>query len=272
MPEVVEIDFLKNEVKNILKNKKVTEAFINKEVISNITSSLFNEELKGKTLLNTRRYGKILIIDFSKDTSLMIHFLLTGFLKTVNKSESYVAQAGIIFEDGIALTVNGIMAGGFIRLLKKSEIQNDESIKKLGIDVLGKDFDYECFSCIIKENEKITIKEILINQEIIAGLGNAYSDEILFNANVYPARKCSSLRKTEIEKIYKSIFQIIEEAKGYGGASELGFTHLDGSKGSFHKHFKVHKREGLNCIVCGTKINTIKIKGRTSYYCPTCQR
>ncbi len=272
MPEVVEIDFLKDEVKNILKNKRVAEAFINKEVISNVTSSQFNEELKGKTLLDTGRYGKILIIDFSMDTSLIIHFLLTGFLKTTGKNESYIAQAGIIFEDGIALTINGIMAGGFIRLHKKSDIQSDESIKRLGIDVLNKEFNYECFHSIIKKNEKITIKEILINQEIIAGLGNAYSDEILFNANVYPARKCSSLHRMEIEKLYQSIFQTIEEAKAFGGASELGFVHLDGSKGSFHKHFKVHKREGMNCAVCGAKINTVKIKGRTSYYCPICQR
>jgi len=111
-----------------------------------------------------------------------------------------------------------------------------------------------------------------MNQEIIAGLGNAYSDEILFNSKIHPKRKCGTLLETDSREIYDSIFAIIEKSKRCGGASELSFVHLSGTKGEFHKHFNVHKKEREKCPVCGSLIQSVTVGGRTSYFCPKCRR
>lgn len=272
MPEVVEIEFLRKEIQDSLKGKKVVSAFINKEAISNASSSVFNEKLKDSTLINTMRFGKILGIEFSNNFSVIVHFLLTGFIKLQILNKDINSQAGIIFEDKNVLTFNGIMKGGFIRIYKSNEILNDDTIKKQGIDVLDKSFTLNKFEEIIHSNQKKQIKEILIDQKIIAGLGNAYSDEILFLSKILPTRTCVSLKKTEIELLYNSIYAIINEATKFGGASELGFLHLDGSKGTYQNHFKVHKKEGECCSICGMKIKAIKFKSRTSYYCQNCQK
>lgn len=272
MPEVVEIEFLKKEIQSSLKGKKVFGAFINKKEISNVSSSYFNEKLKDSTLIDTARFGKILGIEFSNNFTVIVHFLLTGFVKLQTSESNAQSQAGIIFEDKKMLAFNGIMKGGFIRIYNSNEILKDDTIKKQGIDVLDQNFTINKFKEIIYSNQKKKIKEILIDQEIIAGLGNAYSDEILFISKILPIRTCSSLKETEIESLYNSIHTIINEATKFGGASELGFVHLDGLKGTYHKYFKVHKREGECCSICGAKIKTIKLKSRTSYYCENCQK
>ncbi len=272
MPEAIEIEILKEEIFNILSGKKVKYAFLNKTSLSNVNSTQFNAHLMGKKLIGTRRIGKVLIIDFSTSISLLIHFLLTGYLKLENEEEAKNRQAGIVLEDGITLTFNGIMIGGFIKVCISSLVLNDPVIKNLGPDVLSEYLNINLFSEIIKANGKFLIKEVLIDQSKIAGLGNAYSDEILFQAQVHPKRKCNSLKTEEIGKILNSIRKVLNEAKSFGGASELSFIHLDGTRGSFHEHFKVHKREGKKCYTCNNFIKMEKIKGRSTYFCPTCQK
>jgi len=271
MPEVVEIEFLKNEVASTLSNKEVAGATLLNEKISNLKGAEFENILVGKTLLSTDRHGKILILNFSSDYRLLIHFLITGYMKLITEEENK-AQAVLKFNDGNTLGIFGIMKPGFIKIYKAKDLKEIEEIKELGVDVLSKEFTFEKFKQILEENAKKSIKDILISQEIIAGLGNAYSDEILFESKIHPKRKAKELKEEEKEILFKNIFKIIEEGKKYGGASELSFVHLDGRKGEFHKHFKVHKREGEKCLVCGTSIETISIGGRTSYFCPNCQR
>ncbi|BAL80969.1 Fpg/Nei family DNA glycosylase [Caldisericum exile] len=272
MPEVIEVNFLKDEIASTFIGKKVVEAILNNEKISNVCKNEFEKELKDEVLKDVARHGKVLILKFSNYKYLLIHFLLTGYLRLIDDSEKEKAQAYLKFDNGKSIGIFGIMSNGFIHLHETKNINNLDEIKELGIDVLDEKFTLENFKKIILKNGTKRIKDILLDQSIIAGLGNAYSDEILFVSKVNPKRKGGYLSEDEIESIYKNIFFVLEKSKKYGGASELSFVHLDGSKGHFHEHFLVHKREGEKCPICGTPIETTKIGGRTSYFCPKCQR
>lgn len=272
MPEVVEVNFLKEEIASAFQGRRVVEAILNNEKISNVDRKTFEKELKNETLIGTGRHGKVLILKFSDNKFLLIHFLLTGFLRLIDSNEKEKAQAYLAFDNQKSIGIFGIMSNGYVNFHRNKNVEETEEIKELGIDILDKSFDINKFKVILEANKNRTIKDVLLDQNIIAGLGNAYSDEILFQAKIHPKRKIKELTEKEIENIYKSIFEIIEKAQHYGGASELSFVHIDGTKGSFHEHFLVHKREGENCYICGTPIKMIKVGGRSSYFCPYCQR
>ncbi len=272
MPEIVEIEILRKESSERLKGKKVKEIVVNKESLLNISGEELSPLLKGKVFSGARRKGKILILDFSGGISLAIHFLLTGYMRLLKKCDKEKVQVGILFEDGECLAINGIMRGGFVKALKSSEVFNDPAIKKTGIDAMSPELTAEKLLEIFEKYKKKKVKQVLMDQSVIAGIGNAYSDEILFRAGILPTRKCGEIGKEEAEKIVSSMREVFEEAEKYGGASELTFVHLDGKKGEYHKHFRVHKRAGEPCLVCGTPIETVKINGRSAYFCPKCQK
>lgn len=271
MPEVIEVDFLREEVSNLLKGKEICEVSLKKASLSNMSEVNFSDILKGKHITGARRKGKVLIIDLSGGFSILIHFLLTGFMRIYKEYPNDI-QVSIRFCDDICLGIGGIMMGGFIKVVPSESIFTEEGVKELGIDVLDPCFTAEKFAQIVRLNRNKRIKAVLMDQHIIAGLGNAYSDEILFQARVRPDRKCSTLRDEEILAIYKSIGKVFEESRSYGGESELSFVHLDGRRGEFHEHFKVHKQENKDCPECGGKIVVMKIGGRGSYFCPNCQK
>jgi len=272
MPEVVEVNFLKDEIASAFLGKRLVEAALNNEKISNVSKEKFSKELEGETLEQVGRHGKVLILKFTNDKYLLLHFLLTGFLRLIEEAEKEKAQAYLTFDNGQSIGIFGIMSNGFLNYHKTKNIKDVDEIKQLGVDVLSEDFNIKKFKEILNEFKNKSIKDILLDQSIIAGLGNAYSDEILFESKIHPKRKAKDLTDKEIDTIYKKIFEVLDKAKKYGGASELSFVHLDGTKGHFHEHFIVHKKEGENCPVCGNPIEVIKIGGRSSYYCPHCQR
>jgi formamidopyrimidine-DNA glycosylase len=272
MPEVIEVDFLRKEVEQLLIGKTVLKGILLKESLSNLNALQFSEILRGKKIIGARRKGKVLIIDFSNGVSLLIHFLLTGFARYYEKCVDINYQAVFYFVEGGCLLISGIMMGGFVKIAQTNRVFEEDGLKELGIDVLSSDFTLEKFKQIVRSSKRKSIKEVLIDQHIIAGIGNAYSDEILFEAKVLPFKKCKDLNSLEIENIFNAKDKVFKRAIAFGGESELSFVHLNGEKGEFHKHFNVHKREGEPCLICGTPIIMKKIGGRSSYYCPNCQK
>ena len=272
MPEIVEIEILRKETQELLKGIEIKGVVINKEAILNMSGREFSRFAVGEKIENARRKGKVLIVDLSNGYSIAIHFLLTGFMKVVDECEKEKVQVGFLLSNGKCLYIGGIMRGGFVKILKSNKVFEDESLKKLGIDAMSPNFTLDTFNKILVRNGKKKIKQILMDQTLIAGIGNAYSDEILFRAGVRPDRKALSLNKEEIKKIFSSIPEVFKESESFGGESELTFVHLNGKKGEFQKHFKVHKRAGKLCPGCEGTVQMIKINGRSSYYCPECQK
>jgi formamidopyrimidine-DNA glycosylase len=272
MPEIVEIEFLRREVIEQLKGRTIKKVIVNKDSLLNVSREQFSLLVSGKQIVNARRKGKVLIIDLSEEISLVIHFLLTGFMRLTKPCDEDKVQIGFILDDDNCLAINGIMRGGFVKVLKSSKVFDDPALKKLGIDAMSPEFTKEELKKILLKNGKKKIKQILMDQSLIAGIGNAYSDEILFRAGILPMRKASTLTESEINKLFSAFSEVFADSEKYGGASELTFVHLDGKKGEAHKHFLVHKRAGEKCVNCNSIVEVTKINGRSAYFCPKCQK
>jgi len=156
-----------------------------------------------------------------------------------------------------------------VELLTKEELEKE--LKEIGPEPLEKNFTFEKFQECLK-NKKGKIKQVLMDQKVIAGIGNIYSDEILWQAKIHPFKDVSLLTKNELEKIFLAIKEILPKAIKLGGESIADFRRPSGERGYFDLERKVYQREEEKCFRCGTKIKRLKLAGRSAHYCPNCQK
>jgi formamidopyrimidine-DNA glycosylase len=158
-----------------------------------------------------------------------------------------------------------------VELQKTEELLNAKEFKNLGPEPLDKKFTFEKFLEILK-NKKGRIKQVLMNPEVIAGIGNIYASEILWYAKIYPEKNVADLTKKELKLLYQSIIKVLKLGVKLGGESFSDYRKPDGTKGDFDTERRVYKREGQICRRCGTKIKRIKFGGRSAFFCPNCQK
>jgi Formamidopyrimidine-DNA glycosylase len=154
-------------------------------------------------------------------------------LRLIEEAEKEKAQAYLTFDNGQSIGIFGIMSNGFLNYHKTKNIKDVDEIKQLGVDVLSEDFNIKKFKEILNEFKNKSIKDILLDQSIIAGLGNAYSDEILFESKIHPKRKAKDLTDKEIGTIYKKIFEVLNKAKNTEEQASYLSSTLMGLKGIF---------------------------------------
>jgi len=245
------------------------------------------QKIIGQKVLEIERRAKILIWRL-ENCYLLIHLKMTGQLIFVPKQSEKWFVGGhpdkaytddlphkhthIIIEfDNGTLYFNDLRKFGWIRLVDTVD-QVKPHIASLGPEYDWPEFTLEYFQKKLSQRAKSTIKQALLDQTILAGLGNIYADETLFCAKVRPRRATSSLTTDEIEVIYKCIPKILQLSLKHGGTSSQHYRKHDGSKGTFLEIANVYKREGQPCKVCGIPIERIKIAGRSSHFCPHCQK
>lgn len=228
-----------------------------------LAQKIIGKKLEGKEVVDVRRRAKLLIIDFDDGSALVFHLKLTGqviFEAQPNKWTRRVFH----FDDGSWLVFNDARKFGWWKKLKSTR-QLEE---KFGPEPLTLGF--EEFKTILKKRPKAKIKTLLMDQGLIAGLGNIYSDEILFSAAVQPSRTVITLTNDEIKKIFEKMGKILNAAISHQGSSVEFYVNACGEQGSYVKYHKVYHKE--KCPVCGTEIKKIKIGGRTAHFCPSCQK
>ena len=243
--------------------------------------------LKGQKVLEIARRAKILIIKLT-NSYLIIHLKMTGQLIFVpNIGEDWVVgghpdkaytadlphkHTHIIFTfDNGRLYFNDLRKFGWVKLLDE-EAELEPYLTDLGVEYTWPEYTLDYFTRKLARRKSITIKQALLDQSLVAGVGNIYADESLFCARISPLRKVSSLTPKEIAKLYDCIPQVFTLSLEHGGTSSQHYRRHDGSKGKFLEIANVYKREGLPCKVCGTPIERVKISGRSSHYCPHCQK
>ena len=250
----------------------------------------FRKEIKGKKILNIRRRGKNILFDLSGNKTLLIHQKLTGHLLLgkweLEKGEWEAKIPGplaedpmnkflhLIFwlDDGRQLALSDLRKFAKVELWDKESLEKSEEMKNLGPEPLEKDFTFEKFKEVLSKKKKGKIKQVLMDQEVIAGLGNIYSDEILWKAKIHPFKDISKLSEEELEGIYQAMEEILKKAINAKGESISDFRRITGEKGGFDPLRKVYRREGEKCPRCGSIIKRIKIGGRSAHFCPTCQK
>ena len=282
MPELPEVETIRKGLERVLIRQKINSVDVRVKKLFNGNS----EELKNQTITEINRRAKILIIRLSNSV-LLIHLKMTGQLIYVPKIGKPVIgghpdkvysmnlphkHSHIIFElSKGTLFYNDLRKFGWIKMFPDLESAK-EHFSKLGTEYTWPEYTLKYLKEKLAKRQNITIKQALLEQSLVAGIGNIYADETLFITNIRPTRKVSSLNPTEIKKIYITIPKVFNLSLKHGGTSAKDYIQPDGKMGTYLKVANVYKREGEPCKVCGEPIERIKISGRSSHYCPRCQK
>lgn len=248
-----------------------------------------SDNIIGGTFTTIRRYGKGLVIDVDNGYSLAIHVKMTGqlvFKKQVfppvnmhvssDKTEVLPNKwTHVIFslkkqDEGADLFYNDIRQFGWIKVVKTSKISELPFFKSIGPEPL-KDLSLLLFSKIVKKS-KVSIKQLIMDQGKMAGVGNIYANDALWEAMIHPLRSASTLTDIEIQNLFLSIENVLTEGIERGGASEMNYINVSGGKGSYQEVFRVYKKDKKHCIRCNDIIIRIAIGGRGTFFCQTCQK
>ena len=291
MPELPEVETIRRGLKGFITSKKL----LNTEILC---AKSFQGTPTTGTVVNTRRFGKALIIDLDNGQSLLIHLRMTGQLIYDNAtiaatsasgplqsgnrfaaghpSENFVAnlpnkQTRVILTfDGGTLYFNDQRKFGFIKVLPTAEVENDAFIKKLAPEPWQMSTDDFCAR--LERHKNSLIKATILDQTIICGLGNIYADEALFAAGIHPATRSGHLSREDAERLLLSARAVMEKSIASGGSTMATYVKADGSRGDYLDKFaQVFHREGQPCPRCGTKIVKIRVAGRGTHLCPKCQ-
>ena len=270
MPELPEVKTVANYLKKNLLNKKVTNVKIiyDKTIDSN---SLEMNLLIGKTLKNISTKGKYIIFDF-KEYFLISHLRMEGkyFIKDIK--EPIIKHEHVIIEfDKLSLRYHDTRKFGRMQLIYQKDIAKVKGLNTLGPEPWDSEMTNEYLLNKLK-NKRLAIKSILLDQTIIAGLGNIYADEVLFKTRISPLRLGKDIKAKEIELIINSSAEILSEATLKGGTSIYSYTSALGVQGNYQNELKVHFRAKQKCYSCDQLIKKIKVGGRGTYYCSKCQK
>lgn len=222
------------------------------------------------------RLGKYILIPTNKENVLLIHLGMSGQIKIQNKKYEKTKHdhINIVVKTECDLTYNITYNDprrfGFIDLFKKKNIHKHFLLNKLGVEALGRELTVSNLKPLFI-NRKKSIKNTLIDQTVIAGIGNIYASEILYKAKIHPFRSTNSLSETDLESIIKACRFILKKAIKLGGTTIKNHAQPDGKLGYFKQKLKVYGREGKKCFICKNKILNNSIANRSTYYCDYCQ-
>ncbi|KXS49479.1 MAG: formamidopyrimidine-DNA glycosylase [Halanaerobium sp. 4-GBenrich] len=276
MPELPEVETVVKGLRPLIKDRRVTAVEIReKNMIAYPENNIdeFKESLIGSKIEAINRRGKYIIIELNNEKNMVIHLRMTGKLLVKEVEEFRDKHTHVIFSlnDGQEIRFNNIRKFGRVYLIDKNHPEQAGGLSDLGPEPLSEDLTLTDFKKLFK-NRRALMKSLLLNQHFVAGIGNIYADEILFLSGVRPDRTADTLTEDEKEKIYHNMRHILKKGIIYGGTSFSDYVNAFGEKGSFQEELKVHQREGEECYSCGTKINKIKVSGRSTYFCPKCQK
>ena len=286
MPELPEVEIVRRSLDKKIRNKKVKKVIIrNKNLRIKITNR-FKKFLENKTVIKVLRFSKYLIIYLSNNKFCLIHLGMSGTIHFIDlKNKKNFTNLNFynspflpnkhnhieIFFDKFRIIYNDPRRFGFFQIIKTSDNLRKRFLH-LGPEPFDKKFNIDYFQNFIREKNK-NIKNLLIDQNFVSGIGNIYVSEILFLSKIDPIKKIKFLKKKECNQIILSSKKILLKAIKKGGSSIRDFKNTEGSKGSFQDSFKVYQRENLNCkrIGCKGKIIKIVIVNRSTFFCNSCQ-
>jgi len=281
MPELPEVETIKIKLQRFLIGHNIVDIKVN--WIKTFPKD--TEVIIGSTVSTIRRFGKVLVIDFENGYSLVIHIKMTGQLiyrgpnLNTESSLSKKVYGGIpgkhthvIFNldrSGI-LYYNDMRKFGWMKVVKSDELRSIALLKSMGPEPLGS-LTLEIFREILNKNKK-SVKETIMDQTKIGGIGNIYANDALYLAKIHPTRKANSLTEDESKLLLHSLEEVLKRGISKGGASENSYVTPDGTEGNYQDIALVYGKKGGECKNCGSIIERITLGGRGTFYCNTCQK
>lgn len=274
MPELPEVETIKKTLKRFVVGKEINNITIHwPNIIKHPDDSVhFSQLLTGQTILDIKRKGKFLIFEL-EDYVLVSHLRMEGKYSVEDQKEPIKKHTHVIFSftNGEELRYNDVRKFGTMHVFPKGEELTVQPLVKLGPDPFDDDFTLDYFYKKLKKTDRV-IKVALLDQTIVAGLGNIYVDETLFKAGVHPLKKSSALTKKEAEAIKDQAIQTLAEAIKQGGTTIRSYVNGQGEMGMFQQELFVYGQENQPCKNCGEPIEKMKISGRGTHICNHCQK
>ena len=283
MPELPEVETVRRGLEPVMTGAQIAHAQVNRPDLRWPFPPRMAERLTGARVLALRRRSKYILADLSTGESLLIHLGMSGRILITGapvgqfhhdhpapeKHDHVVLQ----MEGGARVTFNDARRFGAMDLLETANAERHPLLAVLGPEPLGNGFDEDWLIARLR-GKRSPIKSALLDQHVVAGLGNIYVCEVLFRAGIAPARLAGDLSAATVAGLVPLIRQVLEEAIEAGGSSLKDYRQADGELGYFQHNFRVYGREGQICATpgCGATIGRITQSGRSSFFCPNCQQ
>jgi formamidopyrimidine-DNA glycosylase len=288
MPELPEVEVVKKSLENKLKNLTIKRVLINNNRLRYKINNRQFYKIKGQKIISIKRRSKYLLINLNQNLTILAHLGMTGkffiiekdnkkhktsFYYSIKKNNSKHDHLTLYLNKGFKLIYNDVRKFGFLKILNTRNILTSDHLQFLGPEPLTNEFD---LNYVIKyiANKKIAIKNLLMDQKFVSGLGNIYCNEILFLCKLNPLRTIQKISKKELINIIKYTKKILKKSIIQGGSSIKNFANTDGKNGNFQQKFNVYNREKSKCNrkKCLGIIQKIYTSNRSSFFCSRCQK
>ncbi|MCA9323648.1 bifunctional DNA-formamidopyrimidine glycosylase/DNA-(apurinic or apyrimidinic site) lyase [Candidatus Saccharibacteria bacterium] len=286
MPELPEVETVRRGLEKLIVGKTIKNVHHDTEKSFPNDPVVVSEFLVGAKVVSVGRRAKVLLIDMDSDYTLMVHLKMTGQLVFVGEerfgaghpNESLVGslpdkstRVTIMFEDGSHLYFNDQRKFGWMKLLPTSLVVEEPFMKKVGPEPLDVSFTDIIFIQRIRKRANTSIKAALLDQTVLAGVGNIYADESLWGARIHPEEMVKDIDDKRLKKLHHELLYVLKLSIEKGGSTDRNYVNAEGKKGSYIDFARVFRREKLPCPRCGTVIEKSKVAGRGTHTCPKCQ-
>lgn len=288
MPELPEVETVKVGLQRLLPG--LTVQSVNYDTPKSFPNAPADVDmyLVGAKVVHVTRRAKVLLIELSTKYSLIIHLKMTGQLvfdgtgvhfgaghpndSLVSALPDRSTRVTLTFADGSKLFFNDQRKFGWMRLLPTTEIPQLDFFKKVGPEPLGADFTWQEFQGRMLRRKGSNVKAVLLDQSVIAGVGNIYADESLWGAKIHPLTLVKDLNDSQFKALFTALRDVLQLSIDKGGSSNHTYVDAEGNKGSYMQFANVFRREGQACNRCGTIIIKTRVAGRGTHTCPHCQK
>ncbi len=287
MPELPEVETVRRGLQKLIIGKQIVAETHNTDKSFPNEANEVAEFLLGTTVTKVRRRAKVLLIDLSSNYTLVTHLKMTGQLvyrgeqvfgaghpndSLIGELPDRSTRVVIEFTDQTFLYFNDQRKFGWMRLLPTIAVPEIDFMKRVGPEPLEDEFTAEVFFGRLQRRKNTTIKAAILDQTVVAGIGNIYADESLWGAQIHPATRVADVPASSVQRLTSEMKSVMLLSIEKGGSTDRNYVNAEGKKGSYIDFARVFRRENLPCPRCGTTIIKTRVAGRGTHLCPTCQK
>lgn len=274
MPELPEVETIRRQLERAAAGKKIVAVDVLSSKRLNVSAAELKRGTTGAKIIDIERRAKLLMIKLENGNAIAIHLKMTGRVLIKNKNEAPAKHTFVIFHlsDGKQIMWEDYRRFGYLKLLSNDELERYVAAQKYGPEPLSTSFDVAAMSLCLQKKPRAKIKQLLMDQSCVAGIGNIYAAEALWFSRVRPDRPAGKLSKKEYSDLWKGVRKVLTESIKNRGTSADAYVDANGKEGTNVANLKVYDREGEPCPRRdGGVIKKIKLAGRGTYFCPKCQ-
>lgn len=272
MPELPEVETIRRDLLPLLKGRTIRSAWVSESaprLVQLLAREEFERLLPGHRIEDVARRGKYLVLELDRGMLWVVHLRMTGRLRhsSAECGDDPYLRAKFSLDDGTWLCFNDVRKFGMMWLVDDWTLVH----AGLGPEPLEAEFGTEAFARALKLRSA-PVKSLLLDQKVLAGVGNIYADEALFAAGIDPRKPGSKISRPKAARLHDAIIAVLNEALGDRGSSFRDYVDGQGNEGRHQLKVKVYQREGQPCYACGTPVRRVVLGGRSTHFCPRCQR